>query len=356
MSEVRLVGVSKVFPGPVGAVRDLTLTVPDGELLVLVGPSGCGKSTTLRVIAGLEQPTEGQVYLGGQLATAWPAARRNVAMVFQSPAFYPHLTVRQNLAFGLRVRKTPRALIEQRTEEVADMLALRPLLDRWPDELSGGQQQRVALGRVVVRRPDLFLLDEPLSDLDAPWRTRLREEIADIQRQLQATMIYVTHDQAEAMTLGQRIVVLRDGVVQQVDTPSNIYHRPVNRFVAGFFGSPAMNFLPATMSQGQVRWQEHRLPIAAPSDAAAVTVGVRPEDVLLTQTQSTAICSGRVQSLEWLGHETLVRVAVGSDRLVIRCGPQAVIAPGQAVHLTLRPEGLHLFAVSQAAQRLNDRA
>ncbi len=353
MSEVRLVGVSKVFPGPVCAVRDLTLSVADGELLVLVGPSGCGKSTTLRLIAGLEHPTEGQVYLAGQSANAWPAAQRNVAMVFQSPALYPHFTVRQNLAFGLRVRRTPRQEIQQRVEEVADMLALRPLLERWPDELSGGQQQRVALGRVVVRRPQVFLLDEPLSDLDAPWRSRLREEIAGIHLQLRATMIYVTHDQAEAMTLGQRIVVLRDGVVQQVDTPQNIYQQPVNRFVAGFFGSPAMNFLPANVAQGQVFWQGHRLPLTAPTVTGEVTVGIRPEDVLLTCGESSGSWSGTVQTVEWLGHETLVHVAALGSSLVVRCGPGAGVMAGQTVQLAVRPERLHLFAAADAEQRLN---
>ena len=247
MAEVVLKDVTKVFDREVVAVDHLNLKVEHGEFVVLVGPSGCGKSTTLRMIAGLEEVTEGEIYIDGRLVNDLPPKDRDVAMVFQNYALYPHMTVYQNMAFGLKMRKYPKSEIEQRVKEAAEILGITHLLDRKPKALSGGERQRVAVGRAIVRRPKVFLFDEPLSNLDAKLRVQMRTEISKLHSQLGATMIYVTHDQMEAMTMGDRIVVLKDGVVQQVDTPLNLYNRPANRFVAGFIGSPSMNFLEGTL-------------------------------------------------------------------------------------------------------------
>ncbi|HID11964.1 MAG TPA: sn-glycerol-3-phosphate ABC transporter ATP-binding protein UgpC, partial [Candidatus Latescibacteria bacterium] len=240
MAEVVLKEVTKVFDGKVVAVDRLNLKVEDREFVVLVGPSGCGKSTTLRMIAGLEEVTEGEIYIDGRLVNDVPPKHRDVAMVFQNYALYPHMTVYQNMAFGLKMRKYPKAEIDRRVREAAEILGITHLLDRKPKALSGGERQRVAVGRAIVRKPKVFLFDEPLSNLDAKLRVQMRAEISKLHAQLGATTIYVTHDQMEAMTMGDRIVVLKDGVVQQVDTPLNLYNRPANRFVAGFIGSPSM--------------------------------------------------------------------------------------------------------------------
>ncbi len=247
MAQIRLEGIEKVYTGGHAAIRGVDLTVADGEFVVLVGPSGCGKSTTLRVVAGLETPTAGRVWIGDREVTELPAQERDLAMVFQSYALYPHMTVAENLAFPLRMRGIEKAVIAQRVQRVAETLGLATLLDQKPSQLSGGQRQRVALGRAVIREPQAFLLDEPLSNLDARLRVETRAELARMHRRLGATMLYVTHDQEEAMTLGDRVAVMHEGRLQQVAPPLEIYHRPTNRFVAEFVGSPAMNLLPATL-------------------------------------------------------------------------------------------------------------
>src|SRR5512136_826242 len=257
MAEVKLDGVSKVYDGKVQAVRDVSLRINDKEFVVLVGPSGCGKSTVLRMIAGLEEITQGSISIDGRVVNDVAPKDRDIAMVFQNYALYPHMTVFENLAFGLKLRKYPKPEIETRVKNAAKILAIDGYLDRKPKALSGGQRQRVALGRAIVRQPKVFLFDEPLSNLDANLRVQMRTEISRLHHQLQTTMIYVTHDQIEAMSMGDRIVVMRDGVVHQVDTPLNIYHHPVNRFVAGFIGSPTMNFLQGSLVRnGQLLFRQ----------------------------------------------------------------------------------------------------
>ncbi len=247
MAEVKLEGVHKIYDGKVTAVRDVSVTIKDKEFVVLVGPSGCGKSTVLRMIAGLEEISTGTISIDGKVVNEVPPKDRDIAMVFQNYALYPHMTVYENLAFGLKLRKTPKDEIDRRVQNAARILGIDAYLDRKPKALSGGQRQRVALGRAIVRNPKVFLFDEPLSNLDANLRVQMRTEISRLHHRLQTTMIYVTHDQIEAMSMGDRIVVLKDGIVQQVDTPLNIYHHPANKFVAGFIGSPTMNFLSGTI-------------------------------------------------------------------------------------------------------------
>ncbi len=281
MAEILLEGVTKVFDGGVRAVDDVALRIADGEFIVLVGPSGCGKSTLLRMIAGLEEVTEGRIEIGGADVTELAPRSRDIAMVFQSYALYPHMTVRQNLAYGLRVRKAPKAEIGGRVDEVARMLHLEELLDRRPAALSGGQRQRVAMGRAIVREPKAFLMDEPLSNLDAKLRVGMRAELAGLHARLSTTTVYVTHDQVEAMTLGQRVAVLRDGRLQQVDTPQRLYREPVNVFVAAFIGSPSMNLVEAALDGDDVVFGGHRLPLPPgrrpETTDAAVVLGIRPE-------------------------------------------------------------------------------
>ncbi|MCX5668471.1 MAG: sn-glycerol-3-phosphate ABC transporter ATP-binding protein UgpC, partial [Candidatus Omnitrophica bacterium] len=247
MAQVSLQKVSKAFPGNVWAIKDINLGIESKEFVVLVGPSGCGKSTTLRIIAGLEEATEGNVYIGDQRVNDVPPKDRNIAMVFQNYALYPHMTVYENMAFGLKLRKYPRPEIDARVKEAANILGIEDLMHRRPRELSGGQRQRVAVGRAIIRKPLVFLFDEPLSNLDAKMRVQMRMEIKKLHIRLQTTMIYVTHDQTEAMTMGDRIVVMKDGVIQQIADPINLYDKPVNRFVAGFIGSPQMNFFKGTI-------------------------------------------------------------------------------------------------------------
>src|SRR5437763_4532442 len=276
-----LEGVSKVFAGGVAAVDDVSLEIQGGEFLVLVGPSGCGKSTLLRMIAGLEEVTDGTISIGGRDVTDLPPRSRDIAMVFQSYALYPHMTVRENLGYGLRVRKTPRADAGRRVEQVAELLGLAELLDRRPAALSGGQRQRVAMGRAIVREPEAFLMDEPLSNLDAKLRVSMRAQLASLHARLETTTIYVTHDQVEAMTLGQRVAVMRDGRIQQVETPRALYSRPTNIFVAAFIGSPAMNLADGAIYDGNAEFAGFRIPLPAdnrpPGEREHVIVGIRPE-------------------------------------------------------------------------------
>ncbi len=279
MSGIVLDHVRKVFNGGVVAVDDVSLEIANGEFLVLVGPSGCGKSTLLRMIAGLEDVTGGSISIGDRDVTDLPPRARDIAMVFQTYALYPHMSVRENLGYGLKVRKTQKDEASRRVAEVADMLGLEKLLDRRPAALSGGQRQRVAMGRAIVREPKAFLMDEPLSNLDAKLRVSMRAQLSALHARLGTTTIYVTHDQVEAMTLGERVAVMRDGQILQVDTPQALYSRPVNLYVAAFIGSPAMNLIEATVADGMVEFGGFRIPLAAPYDGtpSRVIVGVRPE-------------------------------------------------------------------------------
>jgi multiple sugar transport system ATP-binding protein len=272
--------VTKIYPGEVKATDDVTLEISSGEFMVLVGPSGCGKSTLMRMIAGLEDVTEGAILIGGRDVTELSPRNRDVAMVFQNYALYPHMTVRKNLGYGLRVRKTPRADVDRRVGEVAKLLGLEDLLDRRPAALSGGQRQRVAMGRAIVREPAAFLMDEPLSNLDAKLRVSMRAELSRLHERLGVTTVYVTHDQVEAMTLGQRVAVMRDGRIQQVDAPQNLYQSPVNLFVAAFIGSPSMNLVEANVTDGAVEFAGFRIPLAPgrrPARPGRMILGIRPE-------------------------------------------------------------------------------
>jgi multiple sugar transport system ATP-binding protein len=350
MAGLRLERVRKVYPGGQVAVADASFDIGDGELLVLVGPSGCGKSTLLRMIAGLEDITSGELWIGDRVVNEVPPRDRDIAMVFQSYALYPHMTVAGNLGFGLKLRGLPPSEVQARVREAAATLELEPLLERRPAALSGGQRQRVALGRALVRNPQVFLLDEPLSNLDAKLRTSMRAEIARLHRQLGTTMVYVTHDQVEAMTLGQRIVVLSDGVVQQIDTPMALYERPANLFVATFLGSPAMNVLQGTLLRdpGPVLELDDgiRLPLGAAELAPertghALAVGVRPED--LQPADGGNGLQVVVEVVEPVGAEVFVTLRHGGQRLVARFPPRPLPRPGEQVAVAPRPQHLHFF-------------
>ncbi|MDJ0824402.1 MAG: ABC transporter ATP-binding protein [Rhodobacter sp.] len=323
MTALSLSNVYKSF-GPVEVLKDISLAVDEGEFVVFVGPSGCGKSTLLRVIAGLEDATDGTVEIGGEVVNEVPPAKRGIAMVFQTYALYPHLTVRGNMALGLKQEGQAKDVIEARIAEAARMLHLDPYLERRPAELSGGQRQRVAIGRAVVREPQLFLFDEPLSNLDAALRMNTRIEIADLHRKLGATMIYVTHDQIEAMTLADRIVVLRDGIVEQVGSPMELYNDPVNQFVAGFLGAPSMNFLPGGVLGKQ-----------------AETAGIRPENLRIAEAGQL---SGAVTHVEHLGGDTnvLVRIEAG-EVLTLRLFGQHAHEVGDGVRVAFEERHLYLF-------------
>jgi multiple sugar transport system ATP-binding protein len=356
MARVRLEGVRKIYQdGGHVAVHGVDLEVADGEFVVLVGPSGCGKSTTLRMIAGLESITDGRLYIGDRLVNDVPPKERDIAMVFQNYALYPHMSVRENLAFALKLRRLPAADIDERVRRAAETLGLQDVLDRKPRQLSGGQRQRVAVGRAIVREPAVFLFDEPLSNLDAKLRVQTRREIAKLHRELGATMIYVTHDQVEAMTLGDRIVVMNAGQVQQVDTPLALYDRPANRFVAGFIGSPAMNFLEGTVSgEGGQSFVSTDQAITIPLPGAvrrvaepngSIVFGIRPEDIVIGEGGDGGLVSipGRVDLVEPLGNETFVHATVGAHVLTARSSVRALPASGAAVSLSLDPAKAHWF-------------
>jgi len=320
MPNVELINVSKIYGRGQRAVDRVSLAVEDGEFLVLVGPSGCGKSTVLRMVAGLEEITEGEIKIGGRVVNDVPPKDRDIAMVFQNYALYPHMTAYENMAFGLKLRKQSREEVDRKVRETAGVLGLDPLLERRPKEMSGGERQRVALGRAMVRHPRVFLFDEPLSNLDAKLRLQTRAEINRLHQRVAATMIYVTHDQVEAMTLGDRIVVLNKGRVQQVADPFTLYHHPANVFVAGFIGSPPMNFFPATVAEASLTAGGASLPLPAeraralaPHRGGSVTVGVRPEDLVLKPAGAGGGFDGTVELREPLGNEVLVhwRTAVG---------------------------------------------
>ena len=331
MVDIRFEGVAMSY-GDVVALEALDLAAESGELLVLVGPSGSGKSTALRILAGLERPSAGRVHIGDRDVTAVAPHERGVAMVFQDYALYPHLTARQNLAFGLRVRKEPD--IAQRIDAVAAQLSLDGLLDRYPDQLSGGQQQRVALARAMVREPAVYLMDEPLSNLDAQLRLTTRADIVELHRRLGTTTVYVTHDQAEAMTMGDRVAVLHQGRLQQVGRPQEIYDEPANRFVAGFLGSPPMNFAPGAGVLG---------------GEPGTDIGVRPEDLHLDATGPIEVT---VTVVEALGSETvLAAVTPGGDRLAVRTGPRAPQRPGDVVRVTVDAARRHVFDSASGIRR-----
>ena len=357
MATVELRHVEKKYPNGYQAVREVSIEIADGEFLVLVGPSGCGKSTTLRMVAGLEAISGGEIAIDGRVVNDLEPGDRDIAMVFQNYALYPHMTVADNMAFGLKMRKVPRAEIERRVEEAAEILAIGPLLTRRPRELSGGQRQRVALGRAIVREPKVFLFDEPLSNLDAKLRVQTRAEIARLHRRLASTVIYVTHDQVEAMTLGDRIAVMNQGVVQQIAPPLEIYRRPANRFVAAFVGSPAMNFFPGQIADGVFETAcGRKLPLREPAglpDGPAV-LGVRPEDFrVVTGGEEAAFLEVALDVVEHMGPETMAHFRVDGQDHVVRLDAAAAAQPGDAVSLGVQPEGLHLFAADDTGQRLN---
>ena len=353
MAAVKLHAVRKVYSNGHVGVEGATFDIADGELLVLVGPSGCGKSTLLRLVAGLEEATGGTIHIGDRDVTHLEPRDRDIAMVFQSYALYPHMTVKENLGFGLKLRGHTEAEVAERVKEAADRLELMSMLDRLPKQLSGGQRQRVALGRALVRHPKVFLLDEPLSNLDAKLRAAMRIEIARLHRSLKTTMIYVTHDQVEAMTLGQRIVVLDRGIVQQIDTPMRIYERPINLFVAGFLGNPAMNFFRGTLSptqagQGVLKGEGAELivPVAGLPVGRAVVVGIRPEDL---QRVDGASPPGNIRIgvlvdlIETIGNEAFIHASAGAWRITVRSSPYHLPPLGSNITLQVSPERLHFF-------------
>ncbi len=349
--------VTKQF-GEVKAVNDLTIDIKDKEFLVLVGPSGCGKTTALRCLAGLEEVTAGEIKIGERVVNDVAPKDRDIAMVFQSYALYPHMSVYDNMAFGLRLRKTPKAEIDKRVKEAADILGIGALLSRKPKQLSGGQRQRVALGRAIVREPKVFLMDEPLSNLDAKLRVQTRAEISKLHQRLETTFIYVTHDQTEAMTMGTRIAVLKDGILQQLDTPQNLYDYPSNMFVAGFIGSPAMNFFDATVtgSREDVWLDAGAFKLSVPANRReklagmmdkGVVFGVRPEDIhdrdyVPGQINGAAV-PAQVDVMEPMGSEIYLYLLSGKHSFVARVDPRSQARPGKTIDMMLNLDHLHVF-------------
>ncbi len=357
MASVILKNVYKRFGG-VTAVEDLSIAIEDREFAVLVGSSGCGKTTALRMIAGLEKATSGDIFVGDTRVNDLEPRERDIAMVFQSYALYPHMSVRENMGFGLRIRKIDEKEIDDRVAEAADILGIRELLERKPKELSGGQRQRVAVGRAIVRKPKVFLFDEPLSNLDAKLRVAMRAEISKLHRRLEATMIYVTHDQVEAMTMADRIFIMSRGVLQQNGTPMDVYSRPANRFVAGFIGSPAMNFVHATLSDSddglwvtgdgfRVRVPEAFVAPLATHRGRPLVFGVRPEDIGLHDPAASHegnIVSARAEVVETLGAEIFLHLACGTQTLVARMPvPERMVKVGDELQVAFKMDKTHLF-------------
>ena len=358
MAEISLQHVRKYYDNGFHAVKDFNLHIEDGEFVVFVGPSGCGKSTTLRMIAGLEDISEGHLRIGGRVVNQLLPKERDIAMVFQSYALYPHMTVRQNMGFALKLDGVPKAQIAQRVDEAATMLHLQPLLERKPKELSGGQRQRVALGRAIVRKPQAFLMDEPLSNLDAKLRVEMRASISRLHRKLGVTTVYVTHDQVEAMTMGDRIVVMKGGEIQQVASPMELYERPANKFVGSFIGSPAMSFLHGQLRGGEVRGDGFALALpadmaqrVAPYQGREVSIGVRPEIVGLQPSGgSDGVLRAVAEVVEPLGAETIINLQVGAaQNLVARLAGNVKVAAGQALDLHLDCRRIHLFDAASEA-------
>lgn len=358
MAKVVLKNISKNFD-KVKAVDDVNLETADGEFVVLVGPSGCGKTTTLRMIAGLEAITEGEIYIGDRLVNSLPAKERNIAMVFQSYALYPHMKVSENLGFGLKMRKVPKQEREQVIRETAEILGIQNLLDRKPGQLSGGQRQRVALGRAIVRKPEVFLFDEPLSNLDAKLRVQMRTELKKLHETFGTTAVYVTHDQVEAMTMGDRIMVMLDGKVQQVGSPLELYNRPGNIFVAGFMGSPAMNFISCRLVEERstlfVDTGDFKLPLPTHIASKALAVkgkelifGVRPEDFHEIPSEQAlsderVAFKARINVLEPLGKEILLDISTGDHSISAVLGSDTTVKAHQNINLTVNMEKIHLF-------------
>ena len=338
MADVTFTDVAKRY-GDVSVIENLNLHIDDHELMVLVGPSGCGKSTALRMIAGLEDVSAGTVSIGGRVVNNLAPKDRDIAMVFQSYALYPHMSVRENLEFGLRMRGVAREEMNRRVSAAADILGIGHVLDRKPKELSGGQRQRVAVGRAIVRQPAVFLFDEPLSNLDAKLRVQTRAEITKLQQTLGTTSVYVTHDQVEAMTMGHRITVMRDGRIQQVGTPREVYEHPANAFVAQFIGTPPMNLLPATVSDAALRTSSFSLPLRTPlADGRRVIVGIRPEH--LTRGSMLQVT---VDLVEPIGHESIVYASAGTEKLVAIFDPHDAPHAGDTISLAVDASRTHLF-------------
>jgi multiple sugar transport system ATP-binding protein len=355
MAQVVLKDLNKKYD-EVHAVKGVNLHIQDKEFVVLVGPSGCGKSTTLRMVAGLEEITSGEVHIGNRLVNDLPPKDRDIAMVFQNYALYPHMTVYDNMAFGLKMRKFPKPEIQKRVQDAAEILGIQDLLKRKPRQLSGGQRQRVAVGRAIVRHPQVFLFDEPLSNLDAKLRVQMRVELKRLHDRLETTAIYVTHDQVEAMTLGDRVVVMRDGWIQQVGEPLELYGRPRNRFVAGFIGSPAMNFIDTSIAGGggtllveapglRVKLPADRVGTLGPKLGQAVTLGVRPEDLRLASgTDPADLCAEAVVDVvEPLGSEILLDVRIANTTVVARVDPSVRVRVHEKIRLAFVPERMHFF-------------
>ena len=360
MAEITLKNIVKIYPGNVTAVHDFNLKIEDKEFIILVGPSGCGKSTTLRMIAGLEEITAGELYIGDRFVNDDAPKDRDIAMVFQNYALYPHMSVFKNMAFGLRLRKEPKDVIKRKVEEAAKILDIEDLLNRKPKQLSGGQRQRVALGRAMVRDPAVFLLDEPLSNLDAKLRTSMRAEITKLHKRLGTTFVYVTHDQTEAMTMGDRIVVMKDGFIQQVDTPQNLYDLPCNLFVASFIGTPQMNFINAVVEKTDggyaAKFGETVLPV--PPDCAAheklsgyagkeITVGIRPENLYLESSFKDLDTAGmlevNVDLAELMGSEIYLYGSYAGGSLIARIPPGNSPKTGESLKIAIDCTKIHLF-------------
>jgi len=357
MASVTYEHVFKRF-GDVVAVNDLAIHIPDKEFLVFVGPSGCGKTTSLRLLAGLEEVTDGVIRIGERIVNDVPPKDRDIAMVFQSYALYPHMSVYDNMAFGLKLRKVPKAEIDKKVKEAADILGIGQLLDRKPKQLSGGQRQRVAVGRAIVRDPAVFLFDEPLSNLDAKLRVQTRAEISKLHQRLGTTFIYVTHDQVEAMTMASRIAVMKDGLLQQIDTPQHLYDHPNNVFVAGFIGSPSMNFFDATVvDQDGKLWidggtfklqvPENKKTAYLPHKGQKVIFGIRPEDIYAAQYAAPGITPAAISSdvdvTELMGNEIFLYLLTGKKSFIARVDPRTHARPGEKIDLVVNMDNMHLF-------------
>ncbi len=370
MASVSLKGIYKKYPGNVVAVSDFNIEIKDKEFIILVGPSGCGKSTTLRMIAGLEEISDGELYIGDRLVNDIAPKDRDIAMVFQNYALYPHMTVFENMAFGLKLRKVPKDQIAKKVEEAAKILDIAHLLDRKPKALSGGQRQRVALGRAIVREPQVFLLDEPLSNLDAKLRAQMRTEISKLHKRLGTTFIYVTHDQTEAMTMADRIVVMKDGFIQQVDTPNNLYQHPVNQFVAGFIGSPQMNFIDSklikvdgkyviefgTEDTKETRGVKYTVEVPEsksdekllePLVGKEVVMGIRPECIhdeeMFISSAKTGIIDTTVEVAEMMGAETYLYLNCVGIQMTARVSPRNNVRPQDKIKVAIDPNRIHIF-------------
>ncbi len=357
MAQVVLKEITKIFKRSAIAVDRVSLEIKDQEFFVILGPSGCGKTTLLRIIAGLEEADSGEIYIGNRLVNHLPPKERDIAMVFQNYALYPHMTVFENMAFALKLRRLPKEEIERQVVETAKILGIENLLSRKPGELSGGQRQRVAVGRAIVRHPQVFLFDEPLSNLDAKLRVGMRAELARLHQRLKTTIVYVTHDQVEAMTLGQRIAVMKDGKLIQVADPKNLYDRPINRFVAGFIGSPPMNIYRGVIVKNPLRFVNPSFTIEIPEpyilqradNEKEVYLGIRPEHIKIKQTGSL---SAIVEVTENLGNEALIYLKIGKENCTLRSTTDQAPSPGEKINIEFDLRNLHIFD-AQTEQRLN---